>query len=389
MNSISKKLNLLPLGNKIIPVKITDTMLDKIKYLCKCIPAHEWSGILFYSVEGSIKDIDNFKVTLEDVYPMDKGSQAFTAYEYDETIVAYRMDNPETLSMNMGHIHSHNTMQTFFSGTDNDELTDNAIHHNYYLSVIVNNYLDFTIRIAMIAKSQSIIYNVKDENGEDYNVNSPSNEEVVLYYNCKLEREVEHINVLESFALRVKQIIESSARRINELQNKVKILNDGFQGKNPQTFNHGNKSVAVSEKNKKKNKSFFKTDSQLQLALDDYQIAIESFLVGLLTRNHKKISTVNRELDSVLNLLVLNTRQDEFATYISETIGSYTDVYEEYFVKGPNIEVEFAEDLDSAIDMLAESKYSKSPLISTLINSLENFQRQYNMAIKSEQYYEY
>lgn len=43
----------------------------------------------------------------------------------------------------IGHIHSHNTMGVFFSGTDWGELEDNAPNHNYYLSLIVNNFMDF------------------------------------------------------------------------------------------------------------------------------------------------------------------------------------------------------------------------------------------------------
>ena len=31
------------------------SILNKIKYLCKTIPNVEWSGVLFYSLKGSIK----------------------------------------------------------------------------------------------------------------------------------------------------------------------------------------------------------------------------------------------------------------------------------------------------------------------------------------------
>jgi hypothetical protein len=381
MNLINKKLNLIPLSKQIVPVKITDKMLNKIKYLCKTIPAYEWSGVLFYSIEGSIKDINNFKITLEDIYPMHKGTQGYTEYTFDETIVTYRMANPETLSMNMGHIHSHNTMATFFSGTDSDELTENAVHHNYYLSVIVNNYLDFTIRIGMLAKAESTIYTVKDEEGNSYSVSKPTNDEIVLYYNAEIQREIECITVDDSFAVRVKEVIETSNRRATEMQEKMKMMNqDQFYG-NGKNNNANNKSLVVYDRSKKdKSKPKFDFPKNKQFVLDDYQMAIESFLVGLLGKNHK-ISTINRDLNSVLNVLVLNIKNEDFSNYVAGTITDYAEVYEEYFIKSPNIEVEFAEDLESVIDMLADSHYAHTPLVKLLISSLQSFKNQYYLAL--------
>jgi hypothetical protein len=54
-------------------------------------------------------------------------------------------------------------MNVFFSGTDMGELNDNSPKHNIYLSLIVNNYLDMTAKLAFIGKPYS--YVCKDDKG--------------------------------------------------------------------------------------------------------------------------------------------------------------------------------------------------------------------------------
>jgi len=73
----------------VMPQKV----LNQIKWLCKEIPKVEWSGILFYTIEGSIKDPKNLVVHLQDILPMKKGTATYTEYELDDSVVEYMMDN--------------------------------------------------------------------------------------------------------------------------------------------------------------------------------------------------------------------------------------------------------------------------------------------------------
>ena len=85
----------------------------------------EWSGILLYSVKGSIKEPEKMELHAEDIIPMDKGSQGATEYEYnkksmfdtskfDDKHIDYVEsmcdEHPEVLEWKVGHIHSHNNM---------------------------------------------------------------------------------------------------------------------------------------------------------------------------------------------------------------------------------------------------------------------------------------
>lgn len=90
---------------------MSERILNQVQYLCQQIAKVEWSGVLFYSVTGSIKKPEDMVLTIEDILPMNKGNQTYTEYNLDERVIDYMMDN-ETMEKGwkMGHIHSHNTM---------------------------------------------------------------------------------------------------------------------------------------------------------------------------------------------------------------------------------------------------------------------------------------
>lgn len=204
-----------------------DEVLNKIKYLCKLIPKVEWSGILLYSVEGSIKEPEKMVITLKDIIPMNKGSQAYTEYNFNEKKrdtsgyldrhIDYTNEREEALEWHLGHIHSHNTMGVFFSGTDLAELDDNSASHNFYLSLIVNNFMDFTAKVAFraIAETQvaSLPYNALDENGNSYTIDKADfrvSKEKLFMYDCDIQSSKEDIKVDELFAKNVDEIIKEA-----------------------------------------------------------------------------------------------------------------------------------------------------------------------------------
>lgn len=93
-------------------------------------------------------------------------------------------------------------MGVFFSGTDMDDLKNNAKSHNYYLSVVVNNVLDIIGKIAFLAVSETHVkasYKALDEDGNTYDIQSKdsyiSKKEKLVNYDCKMIYE----KPLESF----------------------------------------------------------------------------------------------------------------------------------------------------------------------------------------------
>ena len=173
----------------------------------------EWSGILFYSYTGSIQNLKDFKITLEDILPMDKGTSVTTEFEYDSRYVDFLMKNPERLDWKHGIIHSHNNMVVFFSGTDEKDLENNAKAHNYYLSIVVNNKLDIIGKVGFLSSFKDTVeatFTALDEDGKEYihhNKTLSVSKEEFISYNCNVEYVKETQSVYNEFVESVGKIL--------------------------------------------------------------------------------------------------------------------------------------------------------------------------------------
>ena len=212
-----------------------EKVFNQIRYLCQQIAKVEWSGVLYYKTEGSIKDPANMVLTLEEILPLNKGTGSYTEYEFGKAFVEHMMENEHLDDCKVAHIHSHHSMSVFFSVTDWSELEDNAPNHNIYLSLIVNNSRDFCAKICFIVESadtKKFDFTAKDENGEKY-VYSSENYEVnnrkLIVYDCDIIAPIEKdilyegtiikgynkpIIVDDSFKVKVNTIIEEANKRV-------------------------------------------------------------------------------------------------------------------------------------------------------------------------------
>jgi hypothetical protein len=170
---------------------VSQQVSDQIKLLCNKFAAVEWSGVLYHTIEGDYNDPDNFKLRAEYILLMDVGSSAFTEYRFSDPSFAEALaEKPEFMDMKMGHIHSHNNMNVFFSGTDNDELLDNAPNYNYYLSLIINNKHEMVARTAIPGKITSSDRTLTCVNASGENVvwqmEEAKEEDIVGYLDCEI-----------------------------------------------------------------------------------------------------------------------------------------------------------------------------------------------------------
>ena len=128
-----------------IKLIFSQKVINQVQLFCKEVPSLEWSGPIFYTCEEISNDT---VITLHEIFLMDIGSPGYTEYDYSSEVIGFKMENPHILDMREGNIHSHNNMSVFFSGTDNNDLRENTLTHNFYLSVIVNNAFDVSARLA-------------------------------------------------------------------------------------------------------------------------------------------------------------------------------------------------------------------------------------------------
>lgn len=202
-----------------IPKKVE----HKISQLCREIHNVEWSGILFYTPEGTFED-NNIVIKCEDLFLMDIGSAATTEFEVTADVASYMLDN-DLLDCKQALIHSHNNMKAFFSGTDVNTLKAEGADTPYYVSLVVNNageyvaaltrrvvHKDTIKRISSYIKFDGEEVVLTEDKLQDHNID-------VEYYDLKIEFEDNTISSIKS--------------RIEELRYNYKGLSDpiGFNKK--------------------------------------------------------------------------------------------------------------------------------------------------------------
>ena len=149
---------------------IEKALHEKIIYLCSRISSVEWSGVLFYEMEGTLGE--DLRIIAKDLLLLNIHASTYTEYENDTTdIPAYMVEHGLTHAY-QGHIHSHNTMATFFSGTDTATLKEEGAKRPHFLSLIVNNANQYTACITAKAEvEENLIF--KGFSGNVLNIQVP------------------------------------------------------------------------------------------------------------------------------------------------------------------------------------------------------------------------
>lgn len=203
----------------IIPAEVE----RKIRFACQKVWNTEWSGTLFFTHEGSFENND-LVIRCVDIYIMDIGTQAYTEFDMNPDVIAYMCENPELLDCQMGLIHSHNNMSTFFSGTDTATLKEEGMDRNNFVSLIVNNAGTYTAAITRRIKSKQVKESVSYEffgDGEKHDTKEyvSSADEIEWFY-LKIEKEGENYS-FPDMAARLEEIKQAKAERAKKAQTPV------------------------------------------------------------------------------------------------------------------------------------------------------------------------
>lgn len=203
----------------IIPAEVE----RKIRFACQKVWSTEWSGTLFFTHEGSFENND-LVIRCVDIYIMDIGTQAYTEFDMNPDVIAYMCENPELLDCQMGLIHSHNNMSTFFSGTDTATLREEGIDRNNFVSLIVNNAGTYTAAITRRVKSKQVKESVSYEffgDGEKHDTKEyVSSADGIEWFYLKIEKEGENYS-FPDMAARLEEIKQAKAERAEKAQTPV------------------------------------------------------------------------------------------------------------------------------------------------------------------------
>lgn len=363
---------------EIVKVIIPKDFVDKIKFLCKNIPKVEWSGVLFYEIEGNISDLKNMRIICKDIFLMDKGSAGYTEYNFDEDVVDYRMNHPESFQWLVGHIHSHNTMNVFFSGTDVGELHDNAPHHNFYFSLIVNNYLDACAKIAFVGdvNVENIRYTCRDKNGEEYLVQGPAFKKQALFtVECDIEMDSVELEVSKEFIQRYNEIEKKSTE--NRITNNLaqKEFNTTYsnysQNRIPDFTNHMN------FKDYLESGQHFSSDrfpvEDIEEEVEEYTLE-EKFTIYLLRLGNEILP--NDDIESAIeDLVAVEVNPKYFAKSVMDNFASY---YSRFYdkVQGKDNPNYILDVLENVILILVDYEEYAPKYLGPLLKALRSFGNQ-------------
>lgn len=216
----------------VIPAEVE----KKIRFLCKNIWDVEWSGVLFYKVEGAFED-KSLTIRCVDLFQMDIGTGTYTEFNVSPDMATYMVDHPELLEEGIyqGLIHSHNNMATFFSGADTATLSAEGNDMAHFVSLIVNNAGKYTAGITRKYKCVQTVsekYTYPTWNGEV--------REGVETFDIE-EEKLEWFNLDIVFENATDDFETEMMERIKEIkESKKKVVTPVYKGGNyPQYGNYG------------------------------------------------------------------------------------------------------------------------------------------------------
>lgn len=193
---------LLPLlqGSSTFKLIVPVLVEEKIRYLIRKFPSTEWSGVLFYTHQGSFEQGD-LELTCQDLFPMDLGSSGWTEFSMSEDVTAYMAEHIELFDCEMGLIHSHHSMGAFFSGQDNKMLQQEGADTNCFLSLVVDTRGTYVARLTrrMQSKSEVTIHNLgksyeffgegsRELTHDDTITTKTIDKQVIEYFDLQVER---------------------------------------------------------------------------------------------------------------------------------------------------------------------------------------------------------
>lgn len=192
-----------------IPAKVE----NKIRILLNNIYNIEWSGVLFYTYTGNFES-NNLVITCEDIYPMNIGNSVYTEFENTPDVAGYIVDN-QLFDCCHGLVHSHHSMQTFFSGTDINTLQSEGNDTIHFVSLIVNNSGEYNAAITRKVKTTfegDIIEEFESYDGEliTKTTKTVQQKDMIMYHTLTVE--VEKGDSTVDLYSRIKELKDKNAK---------------------------------------------------------------------------------------------------------------------------------------------------------------------------------
>lgn len=139
---------------KKIPFTTSEEFNSHVKAACQKFPQTEWSGVLLYTMTGTT--LSDLSIHIIDFVPISVDTPGQTGFEYSTQFIEYSQKTGVfSMDLQLGDIHSHHAMGTFFSGTDDNDFYKNCPHYKFFVSIVVNNAGSIYGRVGVNGKMSS------------------------------------------------------------------------------------------------------------------------------------------------------------------------------------------------------------------------------------------
>lgn len=302
----------------IIPAEVE----KKIRFACQEVWNTEWSGTLFFTHEGSFENND-LVIKCVDIYIMDIGTQTYTEFDMNSDVIAYMCSNPELLNCQMGLIHSHNNMPTFFSSTDTDTLKEEGRDRNNFVSLIVNNAGTYTAAITRRVNTKQVRESVSYEffgDGEKVDTKDyVSNVDEIEWFYLNIEKEYKEY-YFSDIDIRLEEIRQQK-------KEKARIAATVYTGKHPSILApQPNKSNINKIEQRPVQKTLFNETKESELPFEETDTLIP---YGNVFVNPKTIETLVKQLITCSISIPNESKID-----IDKWAKNMSTLYEKRFGKG-------------------------------------------------------
>ena len=305
----------------------------KIRFLCKNIWDVEWSGVLFYKVEGAFED-KSLTIRCVDLFQMDIGTSTYTEFNVSSDMAAYMVDHSELLEEGIyqGLIHSHNNMATFFSGTDTATLSAEGNDMAHFVSLIVNNAGKYTAGVTRKYKCVQTVF-------EKYTYPTWNGEvrEGVETFDIE-EEKLEWFNLDIVFEDAADDFETEMMERLKEIkESKKKAIAPVYRGGYPQYGNYGKNIAPTKEAGStfpgEEGRGWYRANEARQLSAKQGELPFDQFEeenldipYGIVTVDEDIVQSIVRQL--VTSSIIIS---NESAVDVKKWANSMESLYRRRF----------------------------------------------------------
>ncbi len=166
---------------------ISKELQQQILYTHSIVGKKEFCAILLIKeLSGSIQD-KNLSLIAQKMYPINIGTETYVGGDITDEYARLMDFYSDSMDYKWAYMHTHHTMGSTPSGTDMNEVRDQASNYEYFLSLIVNFEGKYSAKLSFLGKMDSEVFYQTKFGKYPYNISK----EAVFYTDVDIELECE------------------------------------------------------------------------------------------------------------------------------------------------------------------------------------------------------